>query len=151
MRALEKHFEPRVQNIYAHRTKSTLSYKPDVVLWLEHHTWMVKHGHMKYEPSEVWFGLVNTNWWKQDLKWVQERWKSVIAKAERSVWINFQGQGISWEYPKNFHVNVLFDEWIRRNKLDVAANEYEYILTMPNSAAAVTTNGTTRLHAMMDI
>ena len=134
MRALEKHFEPRVQNIYAHRKKSTLSYRPDVVLWLEHHTWMVKHGHAKYEPSEVWFGLVNTNWWKQDLKWVQERWKSVIAKAEQSVWINFQGQGISWEYPKNFNVNVLFNEWIRRNKLDVAANEYEYILTLGSSS-----------------
>ena len=80
------------------------------------------------------FGLVNTNWWEQDLKWVQERWKSVIAKAEQSVWINFQGQGISWEYPKNFNVNVLFNEWIRRNKLDVAANEYEYILTLGSSS-----------------
>ena len=112
MRALEKHFEARVQKVFDYRKKSTTSYRPDVVLWLEHHNWMVANGHATYEPDSNWFGLVNTNAWRKDSNWVNRRWGQVLKKAERSMWINFQGQGISWEYPENEAIRRQYNSWI---------------------------------------
>lgn len=112
MRALEKHFEARVQKVFDYRKKSTTSYRPDVVLWLEHHNWMVANGHATYEPDSNWFGLVNTNAWRKDSNWVNRRWGQVLKKAERSMWINFQGQGISWEYPENEAIRRQYHSWI---------------------------------------
>jgi hypothetical protein len=112
MRVLEKHFEARVQKVFDYRKKSTTSYRPDVVLWLEHHNWMVANGHATYEPDSNWFGLVNTNAWRKDSNWVNRRWGQVLKKAERSIWINFQGQGISWEYPENEAIRRQYHSWI---------------------------------------
>ena len=122
MYALEEHFKSRVQKIYAHRKKSTQEYRPDVVLWLEHHNWMVANGHAVYEPTNGWFGNVNTNGWKNEFHWVNKRWREVMSKAKKATWINFQGQGISWEYPENRRVNALFNGWIKANKFDLASS-----------------------------
>ena len=124
MYGLEAHFKSRVQNIYNHRKKSTLGYRPDVVLWLEHHNWMVSHHHAKFKPSNKWFGLINTNDWKQESHWVRRRWQQIVSKSEVSTWINAQGQGISWEYPSNPSVHTLFKSWIKRKKWDI---DSEYI------------------------
>ena len=119
MHALETHFKERVQKVFNYRKKSTTSYRPDVVLWLEHHNWMVTNGHATYEPNSNWFGLVNTNGWKKDSNWVNRRWDKIINEAEESTWINFQGQGISWEYPENDAVRKRFDSWVAKQRYDL--------------------------------
>ncbi len=112
MHALEDQFGERVGKVYEHRRKSTLKYRPDIVLWLEHHNWLVENGHATFEPNSNWFGLVNTNEWRKDSEWVYRRWDQVLKKAENSMWINFQGPGISWEYPENQAIRRQFHSWI---------------------------------------
>ncbi len=111
MGQLETHFQKEVDQVYNYRKKSTLEYRPEIILWLEHHNWLVANGHAVVAVTD-WFGKMNTNGWRHDPKWVGETWQRVIEKEGRKTWLNFQGQGISWEYPENPTIRSLFNAWI---------------------------------------
>jgi len=111
MGQLETHFQKEVDQVYNYRKKSTLEYRPEIILWLEHHNWLVANGHAVVAVTD-WFGKMNTNGWRHDPKWVGETWQRVIEKEGRKTWLNFQGQGIWWEYPENPTIRSLFNAWI---------------------------------------
>ena len=112
MGQLETHFQKEVDQVYNYRKKSTVEYRPEVVLWLEHHNWLVANGHAVVAETD-WFGTMNTNGWRHDPKWIGETWQRVMETEGRKTWLNFQGQGISWEYPENPTIRLLFKSWSR--------------------------------------
>jgi hypothetical protein len=108
----------RVSDVLAQRGKSKPNTRPSVVLWLEHHNWMVSHGYGVWEPDSNYFGLMNTNGWQNGTKWVKERWAQVMKHEDENLWLNFQGQGISWEYGANAEVTNQYEQWVSSRKLD---------------------------------
>jgi hypothetical protein len=118
MRQLEHHFASRVSDVLTQRSKSKPNTRPSVVLWLEHHNWMVSHGYAVWEPESDGFGVVNTNDWQKGTKWVNETWARVMKQEDKSLWLNFQGQGISWEYEANAEVTNQFEQWLSSHKLN---------------------------------
>ena len=35
-----------------------------------------------------------------------------MEESEKAIWLNFQGQGISWEYPPNKEVENMWEDWV---------------------------------------
>ena len=79
---------------------------------------MVSHGFAVWEPESDYFGLVNTNDWQKGTKWVKETWARVVEQEDKNLWLNFQGQGISWEYEANAEVTNQFEQWLSSHKLN---------------------------------
>ena len=41
-----------------------------------------------------------------------------MKHEDENLWLNFQGQGISWEYGANAEVTNQYEQWVSSRKLD---------------------------------
>ena len=111
---IEKKHADAFHNVLKYRKKSDPYYQPEIDLNKEYINWMINNKYAVYKKDEEWFQDMHTNGWSQNYNTVQTKWKHRIKILEKAIWLNFQGDGISWEYPKNIHVSHLYKTWIEQ-------------------------------------
>ena len=114
MKNIEKKHADAFHNVLKYRKKSDPYYQPEIDLNKEYINWMINNKYAVYKKDEEWFQDIHTNGWSQNYNTVQTKWKNRIKILEKAIWLNFQGDGISWEYPKNIHVSHLYKTWIEQ-------------------------------------
>ena len=114
MKNIEKKHADAFHNVLKYRKKSDPYYQPEIDLNKEYINWMINNKYAVYKKDEEWFQDMHTNGWSQNYNTVQTKWKHRIKILEKAIWLNFQGDGISWEYPKNIHVSRLYKTWIEQ-------------------------------------
>ena len=72
---------------------------------------------------KCWMAGLHTNGWPDDERAVAQKWAAFEAQLEQRdcAWSNFQGDGISWEYPANPFVTARFEQFVRDRHLTACA------------------------------